>query len=64
MMGTLGIFHGARFSFDSNSAYLKRNRGTSSLAREFTDIFDGCARGANDPIELDILWSPWVVYES
>lgn len=64
MMGTLGIFHAARFSFNPSSKYLERNRGTSSLAREFRDIFSGCARGQNDASDLDILWSPWIIYDT
>lgn len=61
MIGQMKIFHVQDFKFDVGSAYFHRNRGQQSLAREWSDMWHGCATGQCDGNELDTLWCAWII---
>lgn len=60
MMMQLGIFQGLKFTFNTDSAYFKRHKGTSSLAKEWEEQWNECAHGRADGRTLDILWCAWI----
>lgn len=63
MMRQIGIFHEVRFSFNCNAAYFKRHFGENTLAEEWQEQWNECARGRSDGMVLDILWCPWMIPE-